>query len=200
MCVSPAMRRAGPDAPNTFPPKQMPTRDRLRDPEGAASSRPPEQYGPAPTGDPLLTVAACVRRFCLHCLGATNGRGAFDCGSTVCPLRPASPFLGKAMPLTMRTDDYSGERARVAKRRPSRKLIHAQCRQCQPGDTTDCLAEDCALYAFRPWDGPGKAGKRRPSEKQLAHLESARRLIPAARLSATPIQKPSTAVGGALDA
>ncbi len=151
-------------------------------------------------GNPVPTVAACVKRFCLECVGASSGRAAFDCGSAVCPLRPAIPFLGKAMPATMRAEDYSGEPARVAKRRPSRKLIHAQCRQCQPGDTTDCLAEDCALYVFRPWDGPGKAGKRRPSAKQLAHLEAARRLIPAARLSATPIQKPTTAVGAALDA
>jgi hypothetical protein len=147
----------------------------------------------------LPTAAACVKRFCLDCLGAGSGRAAFDCGSTVCPLRPASPFLGKPMPRSLQPPDYEGEPARVAKRRPSRKLIHAQCRQCQPGDLSDCGAEDCALLGFRPWDGPGKVGKRRPSEKQLAHLESARRLIPAARLSAPPIQKPTTAVGAAFD-
>jgi hypothetical protein len=146
------------------------------------------------------TVSSCIRRSCLDCLGATSGRGAFDCGSTVCPLRPASPFLGKSMPESFRGPSYLGEPPLVAKRRPSRKLIHAQCRQCQPGDTADCEAEDCALYPYRPWDGPGKAGKRRPSEKQLAHLESARRLSAAARLSATPIQKSTTAVGAAFDA
>jgi len=148
----------------------------------------------------LPTVSTRIRRFCLDCLGASDGRGAFDCGSMVCPLRPASPFLRKPMPDGFRGPSYLGEPAPVPKRRPSRRLIHAQCRQCQPGDSTDCMAEDCGLYPFRPWDGPGKVGKRRPSEKQLAHLESARRLTPAARLSATPIQKPSTAVGAAFDA
>jgi hypothetical protein len=141
-------------------------------------------------------VASCLRRFCL---GATIGRGAFDCGSGVCPLRPASPFLGKPMPEGFRGPSYLGGPPVVAKRRPSRKLVHAQCRQCQPGDNTDCGAEDCALYAFRPWDGPGKAPKRMPSSRQLAHLEAARRLTPAARLSATPIQKTSTAAGQASD-
>ena len=113
------------------------------------------------------TVAACVKRFCLDCVGASSGRGAFDCGSEVCPLRPASPFLGKPMPESFRGPSYAGEPPLVAKRRPSRRLIHAQCRQCQPGDNTDCMADDCALCPFRPWDGPGKAGKRRPSERQL---------------------------------
>lgn len=146
-----------------------------------------------------LTVAQAVKRFCLDCLGATSGRGAFDCGSEICPLRPTSPFLGKPMPESFRGPSYLGEPPLVPKRRPSRKLIHAQCRQCQPGDTTDCMTDACALYPYRPWDGPGKAGKRRPSEKQLTHLESARRLSAAARLSATPIQKPSTAPGQASD-
>jgi hypothetical protein len=170
--------------------------------DGGRAPRVPLTIAPPVTADSARhrpTVAQAVRRFCLDCLGATSGRAASDCGSKVCPLQPASPFLGKPMPLGMRTYDYSGEPARVAKRRPSRKLIHAQCRQCQPGDSTDCRAEDCALYPYRPWDGPDKVGKRGPSEKQLAHLESARRLTPAARLSATPIQKPTTAVGAALD-
>ncbi len=145
------------------------------------------------------TVAACVRRFCLECVGATTGRGAFDCGSRVCPLRPANPFLGKPLPLTMLAEDYSGEPARAAKRRPSRMLIHAQCRQCQPGDRTDCEATDCALYVYRPWDGPGKAAKRPLSKKRLAQIAAARQRSPLTRSSLTREQKPSTAVGAALD-
>ena len=152
-----------------------------------------------PRRTPAPTPAACVRRFCLECLAATSGRGAFDCGSQVCPLRPASPFLGKPMPESLRGRSCLGEPPLAPKRRPSRRLIHAQCRQCQPGDATDCTATDCALYLFRPWEGPGKAGKRRPSQRQLAHLESARRLILAARRPATPIQNPTTAVGRAFD-
>lgn len=146
------------------------------------------------------TVGACIRRFCLDCLGATTGRAAFDCGSSVCPLRPASPFLGKPMPETFQGPTHTGEPLPIPKRRPSRALIHAQCRQCQPGDSTDCMAADCALYPYRPWEGPGKVGKRLLSARQLAHLEGARRLSTAARLSATPIQKPTTAVGAAFDA
>jgi len=139
----------------------------------------------------LPTVAACIRRFCLDCVGATSGRAAFDCDSKVCPLRPASPFLGKPLPATMRADDYSGEPARVAKRRPSRMLIHAQCRQCQPGDMSDCEAEDCAPYLFRPWDGPGHAARRKVSPAQAEA---------AARGRESMRQKASTAVGAALDA
>ncbi len=137
-----------------------------------------------------LTIAACVKRFCLECVGATTGRAAFDCGSKVCPLRPASPFLGKPLPLTMRADDYEGEPTRVAKRRPSRMIIHAQCRQCQPGDRTDCEATDCALYAYRPWDGPGKADRRKASQAQIEA---------AARGRESMRQKASTAVGAAFD-
>jgi hypothetical protein len=57
----------------------------------------------------LPTVAACIRRFCLECMGATSGRAAFDCGSTLCPLRPACPFLGKPMPDGFRGLSYPGE-------------------------------------------------------------------------------------------
>jgi hypothetical protein len=153
-----------------------------------------------PRRAPVPTVAACVRRFCLDCLGATSGRAAFDCGSEICPLRPASPFLGKPMPLTMRDPAYRGEPGLVLKRRPSRRLIHAQCRQCQPGDTTDCLAEDCGLYPFRPWDGPGKAAKRKLSEKRLAQIAAARNRSPLMQPFGRREQKPSTAVGAALDA
>ena len=137
------------------------------------------------------TVGACVRHFCLECLGAGSGRAAFDCGSKVCPLRRASPFLGKPMPLTMRTEDYGGEPARIAKRRPSKSLIRAQCRQCQPGDTTDCLAEDCALYSYRPWSGPGHVARRKASPAQLEA---------AARGRESMRQKASMVVGAAFDA
>jgi len=147
----------------------------------------------------LPTVAACIRRFCLDCVGATSGRAAFDCDSKVCPLRPASPFLGKPLPATMRADDYSGEPARVAKRRPSRMLIHAQCRQCQPGDRTDCEATDCGLYPYRPWDGPGKTPRRKLSEKELAQRRLAR-CSPSFQARNARGQKPTTAVGAALDA
>ena len=144
-----------------------------------------------PRIEPLPTPAACIRRFCLECVGATSGRGAFDCGSEACPLRPASPFLGKTMPTTLQSPDHEGEPARVAKRRPSRSLIHAQCRQCQPGDRSDCEAEGCALYPYRPWPGPGHAARRRTSPAQR---EAAARALENAR------QKASTRVGAALDA
>ena len=145
----------------------------------------------SPRGSSLPTVAACVRRFCLECVGATSGRAAFDCGSTVCPLRSASPFLGKPMPESFKGPTYPGEPAVVPRRRPSGKLIHAQCRQCQPGDMSDCEAEDCAPYLFRPWDGPGHAARRKVSPAQAEA---------AARGRESMRQKASTAVGAALDA
>ena len=137
------------------------------------------------------TVSACIRRFCLDCLGASSARGAFDCTSVLCPLRPASPFLGKPMPEGFRGPSYPGEPLSVPKRRPSRGLIHAQCRQCQPGNTTDCMAIDCALYPFRPWLGPGHTTRRKASPAQAAA---------AARGRQTMRQRASTAVGGMLDA
>jgi len=145
-----------------------------------------------------------LRAFCLTCLGATSGRSGFDCGSTLCPLRPASPFLGKAMPESFRGPSYRGEPAPVPRRRPSRKFVHDQCRQCQPGDTTDCMAADCALYPFRPWDGPGKAPRRKASPAQC---EAAARATAAslrvrghARTPEMNRQRASTAVGGTFDA
>lgn len=145
----------------------------------------------------LPTVSACVRRFCLDCLGAISGRGAFDCGSTVCPLRPASPFLGKPMPESFRPPTSSDEPPRVPRRRPSRRLILAQCRQCQPGDQSDCEAMDCALYPFRPWAGPGKAPRRKPTQKQLAHWRQQGERLK--RFREPPMQNATTAVGGAFD-
>ena len=146
------------------------------------------------------TAAQAIRGFCPACVGATSGRGGFDCGSQIYPLRPASPFLGRPMPESFRTPSYAGEPAVVPRRRPSRKLIHAQCRQCQPGDTTDCLAEDCALYAFRPWEGPGKVARRALSQERLAQMTAARARSPLMQPPATREQKGSTAVGEAFDA
>ncbi len=157
---------------------------------GHATEGPGRRRGTDGQASSAPTVSARIRRFCLECVGATGGRGAFDCGSTVCPLRPANPFLGKPMPVTMGAD-YSSEPARVARRRSSRKLIHAQCYQCQPSDRTDCGATDCALYPFRPWDGPGKAGRRKASSAQREA---------AARGRESMRQKGSTSVGAAPDA
>jgi len=171
-----------------------------RIPRSSARARAARRRGRVQSTPSRPTVGVSIRRFCLACLGASSARGAFDCGSKVCPLRPASPFRGKPMAESFQGPSDPGEPPPVPKRRPSRKLIHAQCRQCQPGDITDCMATDCALYPYRPWEGPGKIPGRRPSRKQLAHLESARRLSAAARRPATPIQKPTTAVGQAFDA
>ena len=150
-----------------------------------------------------LTVAQAVRRFCLNCLGAASGRGAFDCGSALCPLRPASPCLGKPMPDSFRGLTYPGEPPRVPRRRPSRRLIHDQCRQCQPGDRTDCMAPECPLYPYRPWDGPGKASRRKASPAQR---EAAARATLASlrarghtRAPQTNRQRASTAVGASFD-
>ncbi len=94
------------------------------------------------------TIAACVRRFCLDCQGATTGRRAFDCQSQVCPLYAASPFR------------------QARRRRVSKTLVVAYCRHCQPGDRTDCGAVDCALFAWRPWQPGGQPKVRTVSEAQ----------------------------------
>jgi hypothetical protein len=90
----------------------------------------------------LPTVATCIRRFCLDCQGLTSARGAFDCQSRICPLYGASPFR------------------RSGHRRASKGLVSAYCRHCQPGDTTDCGGDDCALFPWRPWQ-PGGQPKTR---------------------------------------
>ena len=149
------------------------------------------RQAPTHSRSSLPTVSACIRRFCLDCLRATSGRGAFDCGSTLCPLRPASPFLGKPMSEGFRGPSYLGEPPLVPKRRSSRRLIHAQCRQCQPGHTTDCLAEDCALYPYRPWSGPGHAPRRKASPAQVEAAAKGRQ---------TMRQRASITVGGTFDA
>ncbi len=150
------------------------------------------------------TVSTCVRRFCLDCLGATSGRASFDCGSKACLLRPASPFLGKPMPPHLRGPSYRGEPAPAPKRRPSRRLIHAQCRQCQPGDSSDCMTTDCPLYPYRPWDGPGKAPRRKasPAQREAAARATAASLRARGHATApvTNRQKASTAQRAAFDA
>ena len=157
-------------------------------------ARPTEIAGEVPeTKGRLLTVGQAIRAFCLQCVGATSARGAFDCGSTICPLRPASPFVGKPMPVSLRPSNYkpTDEPALIPKRRPTLRLIHAQCRQCQPEDRSDCRGDSCSLYPWRPWFGPGHAEKRRASPAQMAA---------AARGRETIRQRRSTAVGAALDA
>ena len=149
------------------------------------------------------SVAQAVRRVCLECLGATNGRGAFDCGSELCPLRPASPFMGKSMPEGFRGPSYPGEPPVVPKRRPSRRLVHAQCRQCQPGDSTDCAATECALHPYRPWPGPGHAPRRKasPAQREAAARATAASLRARGHATAPERnrQRASTATGRAFD-
>ena len=131
------------------------------------------QTRPARNGTSRPKVAACVRRFCLDCLGLTSARGAFDCQSRVCPLYQASPFR------------------RVGRRRATKGLVVSYCRHCQPGDRSDCGGDDCALYRYRPWPGPGHAARRKASPAQREA---------AARGRESMRQKGSTAVGAALDA
>jgi hypothetical protein len=109
------------------------------------------------------TVTACVRRFCLDCLGATSGRSAYDCQSRTCPLYQSSPFR------------------RGGRRRATKGLVVAYCRHCQPEDRTDCagpytcpdgtLAQpECALFAWRPWQPGGQPKARRVSDPERRRL------------------------------
>ena len=101
------------------------------------------------------TVTQAVKRFCLGCLGATSARGAFDCQSRICPLYQASPFR------------------RIGRRRATKGLVVTYCRQCQPGDQSDCGGEDCALYPWRPWQPGGQPKLRTMSESQKRQLLAA---------------------------
>jgi len=127
------------------------------------------------------TPGQAIRLFCMDCVGASSTRGAFDCLSRICLLYGANPFRGRPMPKTLRVpeEDYNPatleeerESMRICaarpRQRPSRKLIRAYCRSCQPGDRTDCLGVDCALYPYRPWPGPGHVPKRERTAKQRA--------------------------------
>jgi hypothetical protein len=111
-----------------------------------------EQIRPAQRRSSVLTVAACVKRFCLDCLGAASARGAFDCQSRICPLYESSPFR------------------RIGRRRASKGLVISYCRHCQPGDQTDCGGADCALYLWRPWQPGGQPRTRTVTDAQKQHL------------------------------
>ena len=151
------------------------------------------------------TVAQALKSFCLECVGATSRRGAFDCLSGICPLYACMPFRGKAMPKTLQPkrgiseeeQRRQGEYNRRPRKRPSRRLIAAYCRHCQPGDRTDCLGINCAFYPFRPWEGPGKAPRRKLSEMHRTRLVAATAPY---RFKMHASNKPSTAVGAAPDA
>jgi hypothetical protein len=123
---------------------------------------------------PKTSAAACIRRFCLECLGARSARDAFDCLSGQCPLYACVPFRGRTLPKHRRPvggvseeeELRQEEMARLPKHRPSKKRVAAYCRSCQPGDRSDCRAEDCPLYPYRPWPGPGHAPPPHRSERQ----------------------------------
>jgi hypothetical protein len=152
------------------------------------------------------TPGRAIRRFCMECVGAANSRAALDCLSEVCLLYAAGPFWHKAMPVTMRDPDYDGEPQieRPKRRRPSRSLILAFCRSCQPGDRRDCQGSECPLYPYRPSPGPGKVPRRVASARQRAAAAKATvaslRARGHARSSETSRQEASTTVGAAFDA
>jgi hypothetical protein len=119
--------------------------------------------GPAHQSNETPTVTACVRRFCLDCLGATSGRSAYDCQSRTCPLYQSSPFR------------------RGGRRRATKGLVVAYCRHCQSEDRTDCagpyaypdgtLAQpECALFGWRPWQPGGQPKARRVSDPERRRL------------------------------
>ena len=124
------------------------------------------------------TVAASVRRFCLECLGAASARNAYDCLSQICPLYVCTPFRGKPMPKHLAAGgdvaeaeaSRGQETARPPKTRSSKARVAAYCRHCQPGDRTDCQAEDCALYPWRPWQPGGQPKLRTMTRSQKRRL------------------------------
>lgn len=126
----------------------------------------------------IRSPARAVRQFCLECVGGGSGRNAFDCLSAFCPLYACMPFQGKPMPKHLAPPrdaaepDGRGEQAvpSLPKRRPSKALVAAQCRDCQPGDRTDCDAADCPLFPWRPWQPGGQPKLRAMAESQKRRL------------------------------
>ena len=78
-----------------------------------------------------MTVGQAIRAKCLECLCAETAHRAFDCMGASCPLYPAHPFRGKAMPQCERDAGHSEpfearhvEKAHtIRSRRPSKVLI-----------------------------------------------------------------------------
>lgn len=127
-----------------------------------------------------MTPGQAIRNRCLQCLDCSIYH-AYDCGCGTCPLYAAHPFRGKRM-VTARAPE-SGERkselARIEKlhttcpkRKPSRAIIAAACRLCQPETRDDCGATDCGLYPYCPFQ-PGGVPKRAQSDKQRYALSGA---------------------------
>ncbi len=131
-----------------------PSGERTTAAHGHRPRREGRQDGPGQPGSDARrpSVAQAVRRLCLDCLSLTNARGAFDCESCVCPLYAACPFR------------------RSGRRRATKKLLADYCRHCQPGDQSDCLHEDCALYEWRPWQPGGQPKLRTLTESQKERL------------------------------
>jgi len=116
----------------------------------APLSAPPSVTAGGPQRRP--TIVQAVRRFCLDCQGLISARGAYDCQSSICPLYAASPLR------------------HTGRRRAAKALVAAYCRHCQPSDQSDCGADDCALYPWRPWQPGGQPKARILTESQKRRL------------------------------
>lgn len=132
-----------------------------------------------------LTPGQCIKRKCLECLGADEGGSRFDCLSEVCPLYPAHPFRGRAIPPSyapkcgiLPSEQDRAERIHRERpaRRASKAIISRMCYECNP-DRQDCTSETCALLPYTPFQ-PGGQPKRVTSAKQIAAVAKARESLP----------------------
>lgn len=69
----------------------------------------------------------------------------------------------------------------MAEPKSLKMAVRLHCMECngvkkiRPLPEEDCVSRSCALYPYRPWDGPGKRKRRTLSEAQKEKLREGSR-------------------------
>ena len=124
-----------------------------------------------PKFDPAKpTAGQSIRLMCLHCLGVTNGRGAYDCLNMSCALYPAHPFRDRPVSKASTYNEPPSETARAVvahaecpQKRASKRIIAEHCRKCNTETIADCGKQECPLFYWRPMQAGGQPKRRKLS-------------------------------------
>ena len=125
------------------------------------------------------TPHQAVRAECRSCLSIPKGGSGYDCLDPSCPLYPAQPWRGRDLPKSLQPPNDSppdeAEKAtrilrEVTRRRATRRMIRAKCRDCLPERTgqPDCTIVDCALFGLTPFQPGGQPKQTRSAKQQAA--------------------------------
>jgi hypothetical protein len=112
----------------------------------------------------MPTMSDAIREKCKQCLGIEGSAFTYDCLSEGdCPLYAAHRFIGtpqsasRSSKTVCHVSEHDRELSRrgMKKRRPSKAIIAAMCRQCNPDDQ-DCTSRDIPEYGAEacpllPW-------------------------------------------------